>query len=158
MDYVFLFYIFVSFVIATGGAYILASSGRIVAALLYLIGVIAIEAFFGTRWFQGTQVKQTTGPWPPAINTCPDFLSLHKIGTTYYCVDTTGIAPNGGIEKWNSPAQADDRFLFKLYADKTGSDRTTALCQEAKVKRVTWEGVFDGTTCLGGVPPMPPKA
>ena len=95
MDVSFLFYVFLSFVIGSGGTYILYSSGRIVVAILYLVGVIAIESYFGSRWFSGTQVNVTFGAWPPSINVCPDMLSLNKNGTTPVCVDTVGVAPSG---------------------------------------------------------------
>ncbi len=156
MDYVFYFYIFLSFVIATGGAYVLASSGRIIAAFVYLLGIVAIEAFFGMRWFTGTTVKTPdAGPWPPVLNTCPDFLSLSYTGDTAVCVDTIGIAPNGGIQKWGGTADAP--FIFNLSLDKSGPERAKALCDEAKAKMVTWEGVFDGTNCLNVDPPKPAK-
>ncbi len=156
MDYVFYFYIFLSFVIATGGAYVLASSGRIVAAFVYLLGVVAIEAFFGMRWFTGSTVKKTeTGPWPPVLNTCPDFLSLHYNGDVAVCVDTLGVAPNGGIKKW--AGNADSGFIYNLHLDKSGPVRAKALCDEAKAKMVTWEGVYDGSNCLNVDPPKPVK-
>lgn len=158
MDYTFLFYIFVSFVIATGGAYILASNGRIVTALIFLLGAIAIEAFFGMRWFKGTETVKTAGAWPPVINACPDFLSAHKVNGKMFCVDTLGVTPGGGIERWTNENQTDARFLFNLFTEKTGTDRAKALCDEARTKKVTWEGVFDGTTCLNNVPPLPPTA
>ncbi len=156
MDYVFYFYVFLSFVIATGGAYVLATSGRIISAILYLLGVVAIEAYFGMRWFQGTSVKTADkGPWPPVLNTCPDFLSLHYNGDTAVCIDTIGIAPNGGIAKWTG--NADSRFVFNLSLDKSGPARVKALCDEAKAKMVTWEGVYDGSNCLNAEPPKPAK-
>lgn len=156
MDYVFYFYIFLSFVIATGGAYVLGSSGRIIAAFVYLLGVVAIEAYFGMRWFQGMKVKASdAGPWPPVLNTCPDFLSLYYNGDTAVCVDTIGVAPNGGIQKW--AGNADARFMFNLHLDKSGPARAKALCDEAKAKMVTWEGVYDGGNCSNVEPPKPAK-
>lgn len=158
MDYTFLFYIFVSFVIASGGAYILASNGRIVSALIFFLGAIAIEAFFGMRWFQGTEAKKTAGAWPPVINACPDFLSAHKVNGKMFCVDTMGVSTGGGIERWTNENQTDARFLFDLHTEKSGAERIKAICDEARTKKVTWEGVFDGTTCLNNLPPLPPTA
>jgi hypothetical protein len=156
MDVVFLFYVFLSLVIATGGSYVLASSGRIVAALVYFLGIIGIEAFFGMRWFNGTTAKVAdAGPWPPVMNTCPDFLSLYYNGDKAVCVDTIGVAPNGGIAKWTG--NADDRFVFNLHLDKSGAERIKALCAESKAKMVTWEGVYDGSNCLNAQPPLPVK-
>lgn len=157
MEYNFLFYIFLSFVIATGGAYVFFMSGRVIAAILYLIGIIALEVVFGMRWFRASgATTATVGPWPPAINVCPDFLSLTKVAGEPVCVDTYGVS-TGGMSRWTNPNQTEDRFLFRLFTTDTGAARVKKLCDQAKVKSVTWEGVWDGVTCLGGQPPMPPK-
>lgn len=162
MDYTFLIYIFLSLVLTSGGAYTLLMSGRIVSSILFFIGIIAIEVYFGTRWFNGTNQKSiqpSIGNWPPSVNVCPDFLSLYKTENTYYCVDTIGVAPNkeGAIQVFTatSGATPDEKYRFDLNVGKTGTDRTKALCDEAKLKHVTWEGVWDGSTCMGGSPPIP---
>ena len=161
MDYVFLFYIFLSFVIASGGAFVLFSGGRTIAAILFLVGAVVIEAFFGVRWFQGDgNTTATKGPWPPSINVCPDFLSIYKStpdssgNSVAYCVDNTGVA-SGGMAKWTSSSVPDGNNVFNLSANLAGAARAKALCTEAAAKKVTWEGVWDGTVCLGGVPPAP---
>ena len=157
MDYVFLFYIFLSFVIGTAGAYILYSTGHGTAAMIYLVGVLIIEIYFGTQWFSGDGTANVPkGPWPPSINVCPDFLSLYSTGGKSYCVDTVGVAASGGITKWVSGATVSDKNAFPLSADLKGAARTKALCAQAKSMNVTWEGVWDGSTCLGGEPPIPP--
>lgn len=160
MSYVFLFYIFLSFVIASGGAFVLFSGGRTVSAIAYLVGAIAIEVFFGLRWFKadGTTTKEV-GSWPLSINVCPDFLSLYtnvdgsgnKIS---YCVDNIGVSPTG-IKRWTSTSTPGTDNVFNLSTNITGDPRVKALCAEAKAKGVNWEGVWDGTVCLGGVPPLP---
>jgi hypothetical protein len=161
MDYVFLFYIFLSFVIASGGAFVLFSSGRTISALMYLIGAISIEIFFGLRWFKaGGATTAAVGPWPPSINVCPDFLSLYKTSdgsgnSISYCVDNNGIASAGGLTRWSAGSAPSGNNVFNLSSNLGGSLRTTALCNEAKAKKVTWEGVWDGTVCLGGQPPLP---
>ena len=161
MDYVFLFYIFLSFVIASGGAFVLFSSGRTISAIMFLVGAIAIEIFFGLRWFKANgTTTASTGPWPPSINVCPDFLSLYKStpdgsgNSVPYCVDTNGVS-SGGITRWTSSSSPTGNNVFNLSANLTGAVRTRALCTEAAAKKVTWEGVWDGTVCLGGVPPTP---
>lgn len=162
MQYTFLLYIFLSLVLISGGAYTLLMSGRIVSSLLFFIGVLALVIYFGTRWFNGTNQKSiqpSIGNWPPAINVCPDFLSLYKTSNQYYCVDTVGVAPNkeGAIAVFttDSGIEPAEKYRFKLHLDKEGTDRTKALCDEAKSKYVTWEGVWDGSTCMGGSPPIP---
>lgn len=162
MDYTFLLYIFLSLVVTSGGAYALLMSGRIVSSIIFFIGIIAILIYFGTRWFTGTSQKSiqpSIGKWPPAINVCPDFLSLYKTSNKYYCVDTVGVAPNkeGAIAIFTSESgtEPDEKYRFNLHLDKEGTDRTKALCDEAKSKHVTWEGIWDGSTCMGGSPPIP---
>jgi hypothetical protein len=161
MSYVFLFYIFLSFVVASGGAYVLSSGGRTLAAIVYLVGSIAVETFFGLRWFKadGT-VTTAAGPWPPSLNVCPDFLSLYSTvdgsgNKMSYCVDSLGVAPAGGITRWTSSSKPSGNNVFNLSTKLTGAARTKALCVEAKAKLVNWEGVWDGAVCLGGIPPLP---
>lgn len=155
MDYTFLFYIFLSFVIASGGAYVFFMSGRMVSTIIYLIGMITLLSIFGMRWFKPSgATTAVVGPWPPALNVCPDFLSLTTINGEKVCVDTYGVS-TGGMSKWSEPTQTDDRFLFRLFTSDTGAARTKKLCEQAKLKSVTWEGVWDGVTCLGGQPPVP---
>ncbi len=160
MDFSFLVYIFLAFVIATGGAYALSSSGRTIAAIIFFVGIIAIEAYFGTRWFQGDterKEKPNITAWPPSVNVCPDMLSILKVGDVSYCVDTIGIAPAGGIAKYAEGASVEERpdYFFNLNTDKSGEERIKAICEECRNKKVTWEGIWDGATCLGKEPPKP---
>ena len=162
MEYTFIIYIFLSLVLTSGGSYTLLMSGRFVSSILFFIGIIAIEIYFGIRWFNGTNqrsIQPSIGNWPPSVNVCPDFLSLYKTSNQYYCVDTIGVAPNkeGAIRVFTSEVgiEPEDTYRFNLHLDKGGTDRTKALCDEAKKKYVTWEGVWDGSTCMGGSPPIP---
>jgi len=157
MEYIFIFYIFISFILSVGGAFVLFSNSRTLAAILYLVGIVVIEIYFGTKWFNpnGTKVTTTATTWPPALNICPDFLSLYKQPTSgkSYCVDTVGISSS--LTKWTTGSTITDTNVFNLSSDKAGTDRTTTLCADAKRLGLTWEGVWDGTTCLGGQPPLP---
>lgn len=166
MDYTFLFYIFLSFVVSAGGSYILFSSGRTIAALLYFVGILSIEIYFGTKWFtpSGDKVTGTPGAWPPSINVCPDYLSLYKDSTgTYYCVDTMGITASSPLAQpspWTSTStvNASKTNVFKLYTDQTGTQRLNSIIAQMKtIPGLTWEGVYDGSTPLGGTPPLPVK-
>ncbi len=160
MDFTFLVYIFFAFVISSGGAYALSSSGRIVAAIIFFVGIIAIEVYFGLRWFEGDKERTNKAEiktWPPSINVCPDMLSYLKVGDVHYCVDTIGIAPAGGLAKYAEGASVSERpdYFFNLHTDKSGEARVKAVCEECQAKKVTWEGVWDGATCLGKEPPKP---
>jgi len=158
MEYVFLFYIFLSFVLLSGGAFVLFSSGRALAAILYFIGVLIIEIYFGVQWFRSDGTTTATfGPWPPSVNVCPDFLSLYTDPTTNksYCVDTVGVSSI--LKTWTKGTSPLPANSFSLFTDQSGATRTNSLCAEAQRTGVTWEGVWDGTTCIGGSSPFPKK-
>ena len=157
MEYVFLFYIFLSFVILSGGAFVLFSTGRALAAILYFIGVLIIEIYYGTQWFRSDGTTTTTfGPWPPSVNVCPDFLSLYTDPTSgkSYCVDTVGVSSI--LKTWTKGTAPLPANSFSLFADQSGATRTKSLCTEAQRTGVTWEGVWDGAVCMNVSPPIPP--
>lgn len=157
MTYIFLFYVFLSIVCITGGAYYFYSSNHQLTAYIYFVGSIAAVIFFGLRWFSpsGDITKAASGAWPPSINYCPDFMSLAVIEDEQVCIDTIGVAQNGGLAV-SDGTQVNDRYVFHLFTDKIGKERVNLLCEESKSKQVTWEGVWDGTVCMGKEPPKPP--
>lgn len=160
MDLKFLFYVFLCIVVISGGSYNLFGTGQEIAAGIFFFGAVTASVFFGIRWFTSSGDTRRgmpgSGAWPPLINYCPDFLTLHVIDNKQVCIDTIGVARAGGIEKWTSPTQIEDKYKFNLYLDRSDKLRLTALCEEAAAKKVTWEGVYDGSVCLGNVPPVPP--
>lgn len=163
MDFLFILYILFSVVIGVGGTYYMIQGERTLGAFLYFVGSVLILTFYGLRWFTGDSLKITrydSKSWPPFVNTCPDFLSVYErtaAGTNKkekICVDLVGVA-EGGIQKLTDPANvSNDNFVFKLHMEKKGADRIKALCQECRLKKVTWEGVYDGVACTatGAVP------
>lgn len=164
MDYFFVAYILLSFVIGVGGTYQLIKMARPIGATLYLIGAIAVLIFFGLRWFADNRFKlgiAQTDKWPPVINLCPDFLTLYERNVNgaieKVCVDLIGVAPAGGIQKLTAPEQTTgqnaEKYIFNLYNTMSGSKRTDKLCLECKNKKVTWEGIYDGVTCVTGLAP-----
>jgi hypothetical protein len=158
MNYLFWFYVFLSFVITTGGTFYFFNQGKQILAGMYFIGLLAILIYFGVQWFTlSGSTTATVGPWPPVINYCPDLMTLYTVGTEKVCLDTIGIAQTGGISKWSDPTQTDERYLFHLFLNTNSTDRVTKLCAQAKDKKVTWEGVWDGLVCMGNEPPLPPS-
>jgi hypothetical protein len=163
MDFVFILYILFSIAVGVGGTYTLLQGERTLAAFLYFVGAVLILTFYGLRWFTSDALKVSrfdSKSWPPIVNTCPDFLSVYERpipGTTKkekVCVDLVGVG-EGGIQKLIDPANVtNENYIFKLHMDKKGADRIKALCQECKLKKVTWEGVYDGVACTatGAVP------
>lgn len=159
MDFLFLAYVLVSFVLISGSFYVNYVVGKTTLAAILSIGFFVASIVFGLRWFPGGKLVTTTatGPWPPSINVCPDYLTLTKVDNKHYCVDPIGVSrrENGGMNKWTGGEQTDPAFLFNLHADKRGNERLNALYEECKTKGVTWEGVYNGSVGLGKEPPLP---
>jgi len=163
MDFTFILYILFSVAIGVGGTSYLVQSERTLAAFLFFIGSLLVLTFYGLRWFTGKGLSTSpyeSKSWPPFVNACPDFLSMYERTTPgsnkkeKVCVDLIGVA-EGGIQKMTDPTNAtNDNYVFRLHMDKKGADRMKALCQECKLKKVTWEGVYDGVACTatGAVP------
>jgi hypothetical protein len=155
MDLNFLFYCFLSVIIITGGAFYFFSSGLQTTAAIYFLGTTVASIFFGFRWFT-TSGNSSSGPgaWPPAINYCPDFLTLTTIGGNKVCIDMAGVSQKSTLQK-SDGTNTGDNYIFRLFTT-AGTDRITQLCDEAKLKGVTWEGVWNGNSCSGTAPPLPP--
>jgi hypothetical protein len=157
MDFKFVFYCFVSILVITSGGYFFFSTQQETVAAIFFLGTTVAALFFGFRWFNSSgDTNTTSGPWPPSVNFCPDFLTLANINNEQLCIDTIGVAQAGGIAT-SDGTNVGEQYLFHLYNSSSGADRISLLCQEAKNKKVTWEGVWDGSTCLANIePPKPP--
>ena len=158
MDYQFLFYCFLSVVLIAGGAFYFYSSRQEVTSIVYFLGAISASIFFGLRWFSSSgNLKQgaASGVWPPVINYCPDFLSLATVNGTQVCIDTVGVGLAGGISR-SDGTQVSPNFTFNLSLGTSGQERAILLCNEAKINKVTWEGLWNGSTCTEKEPPKPP--
>lgn len=156
-NYGFWIYVFVACIGIAASAFYFQSIGQEIMAGICFVGFLIAAVYFGIRWFPpaGTDTAAVT-TWPPVINYCPDFLSLHTVNGKQVCIDTVGVAQTGGISRWTDPTQTDEKYLFDLSLNTAGKERIMSLCQQAKVKKVTWEGVWDGTICIGKEPPLPP--
>lgn len=162
MDYSLILYILLSVATIWGGAVVFIQSERSLGGFLFVVGAILVFVYYGLRWFSGVSLKATQvnyKSWPPVVNLCPDFLTMHKrtIGgkSENVCVDLVGVS-KGGIQRLVDPNNAsNDNFVFRLYENLTGPARLRRLCQECRDKRVTWEGVFDGANCVADKVPNP---
>lgn len=162
MDYSFLLYILLSVATIWGGAVFFIQSDRSLGGFLFVIGAILVFVYYGLRWFSGVSLKATQvsyKSWPPVINLCPDFLTMHKrtVGgrDENVCVDLVGVS-KGGIQRLTDPTNvSNDNFVFRLHENLQGPSRIQRLCQECKNKRVTWEGVYDGANCVADNVPNP---
>ena len=178
-------YIFLCIVIGLSTVMALMRSDRSIAGVLCLVLFILIFVFYGLRWFRGTQsVFEYNGTWPPIINMCPDYLVYYKntpsnsLNFTDSCVDLLGLGAND-LVAWtteetpaNPPANANKYFQFVFKPGMTAKEIQN-LCTQAQVRGLTWEGIFNGescllpitssstngtttgTTCPGGAPPCP---
>lgn len=162
MDYPFILYIFLSVVIVWGGTVGLIRADRSISAFLFVIGSILVLVYYGLRWFSKTALKGVPGAsssWPPVINMCPDFLTLHKRmvdgKTEQVCVDLVGVSRGGMMKFIDETNVNNDAYIFKLYQNLSGPQRISRLCQECREKKVTWEGVFDGVGCTAASVPNP---
>jgi len=159
MDVKFLFYCFLSVVLITGGGFYFYSARQEITAMIYFLGAIVASLFFGFRWFSSSGDVNTSakGPWPPAINYCPDFLTLATVQDEQVCIDTVGVAQSGGLAV-SDGTQIGEQYLFHLFLNQTGNVRLKSLCDQCNTKGVTWEGVWDGSVCMGVEPPQPPQS
>jgi hypothetical protein len=135
-------------------------NNRIFTAVLFLAGAIAVFTFFGIRWFgpAGTFTEKTVGTWPPLINTCPDYLTYYKriLSTGQVqdtCVDRLGVSKNSSLEIFpKNPAEvntANDKYFFPLEtASQDVNKRRAELCNRCKDYGLTWEGIFNGESCV----------
>ena len=158
MDLVFLFYIFLSIVLISGGGYYFFSSRLEITAAIYFLGATIAALFFGFRWFNASgTIADGPGTWPPAVNFCPDFLTLTKIDDEQVCIDMNGVAQGGANTlQMSDGTNTGEPYIFHLYV-KSGTERISLICDQAKLKGVTWEGVWNGTSCSGNAPPLPPS-
>jgi hypothetical protein len=147
-------FIIAAILVSGGGTAYFGMSGQYIGAGIFLVVSILCFVVFGLRWFgpQGQLINQTQN-WPPALNTCPDFLTYFNrpasAGTTQpTCVDTIGVSRNGAIQKFpadgatNPPAG--DNYYFRLISGESRGDLCTRLTQAG----LTWEGIYDGENCL----------
>jgi hypothetical protein len=155
MELKLLFYCFLSVVIITGGGYFLFSSRQETTAAIYFLGSTVAAIFFGFRWFTMPGSNPSSGPWPPSINFCPDFLTLTKINGKPACIDMIGVSSNGALNV-NDGTNTGASYYFDLKTDST-TTRLRELCDQVTAQGLSWEGVSDGITCSTTVPPLPPN-
>lgn len=157
----FVFFILCTIVLVIGSFYIKFSSNQGIAGLVLGFGFLGISVYFGLKWFtpSGDYNSSTQGgKWPPSINVCPDYLSLITLNGTKICVDPVGVGiQNGanGLKKWTGSGNTGTDYVFDLYLNQNDSERAQALCDQCALKGLTWEGVYDGSACMGNNPPKP---
>jgi hypothetical protein len=144
-------YIVAAIGVIAGGSYSFYSKSQSITAILFFVGSLASFVLFGLRWFSGKEslFSKTPVPWPPVINTCPDYLVFRRRmqggKPQNSCSDLIGVSRNGNLKILNSPT---GRFHFPL--ETASSDpvkRQQELCTRTMADGLTWEGITNGETC-----------
>ena len=130
-------------------------------AILFGIGSTLLFIFFGFRWFSSNSSSSESKTWPPTINTCPDYLTfVPKVTGSISssgggCVDTLGVSSNAGLETNTNTSFSFSGSTFTARGNVfpyTSADVTstnlTAICTACSAAGITWEGVYDGDSCV----------
>jgi hypothetical protein len=144
-------FIVVSILISAGGTAYFASKGQYIGMALYLIGSIIVLVVYGLLWFGPSgQYNQTPQPWPPVLNTCPDYLTYYKRNNngsvSDTCVDRIGVSKNASISVYPPGGNVDNNDIY-FFPLKRGESRAE-LCGRVINAGLTWEGVTDGESCF----------
>lgn len=158
IDFSLILYVLAALLIGGGGSFYILKTERMVTAIGFFLATIAIFTYFGLRWFDGFKLRSSISgaidpntPWPPVINYCPDFLSLKREGTTFYCVDTMGVTTMP-LFTIGSSASASNGLLL------TPNKNAQGYATDALSSSFTWEGIYDGRSASTRIPPYPPTA
>ena len=151
-------YIIIACFVTIRYTFSLYQSGEAVTAFFFFIGATTLFVLYGLRWFGKDQSMLSNSPvsWPPAMNTCPDYLTYYQLvenGAKYdMCIDMVGVSRNGGITKFPnsvSPPAHDNSCYFPLKTESDDPEKKRAeLCQRAMAAGLTWEGITNGESCL----------
>ena len=156
INYYLVFYILVALFIIGMGTYKLVD--RSITAILFFIGATAVFVVYGLRWFSNKDslFSATPVPWPPAVNTCPDYLTFYqrtvngaKVDT---CIDMVGVSKNGTVKVFprDGVEPMQDEYYFALKTNSSDPiQKSQEFCQKAIAAGLTWEGVTNGESCTG---------
>ena len=154
-------YIISAIAVIAGGTITAFNSGKTLTAVLFFMGALAIFVTFGLKWFSpGSLFAKTPVPWPPTINTCPDYLVYYgrpkADGTKENtCIDLIGISKNGGLKVFpkeilqgNGTPPPDNEYYFSLSTNSSDvNTKNKQLCTRAIEAGLTWEGITNGESC-----------
>lgn len=151
-------YVLFSIAVMGGGLYFLYSPETLARTVIFAIGGILVLVFFGMRWFG----EDDSGPifWPPTVNTCPDYLTYApELSGGASCVDMMGVSVSAGglrkVEKseLSSLQKGNQAKVFEYTAADVANSKTAedmqVICDRCRLAGITWEGVYDGDTCVG---------
>lgn len=151
-------YVIISIGAVAGGTSQLFPMGTS-TAVIYAVGALLVFVFYGYRWF-GNQ-SGSLSKWPPTINSCPDYLTYvaSLSDGNPGCVDLLGVSTKDGqflkitASEISSLASSTSTKVFPYTSTdilNANNDATVqAICNKCNALGITWEGVFDGDTCVG---------
>jgi len=156
-------FIIAAVLVITWGTYHFYAMNQGSTALLFFIGSLTLFIIYGIRWFGPTPLfTPTSGPWPPVMNTCPDYLTYYQrtVGGVQKdtCIDLIGVSKDNSLlstfPKTGSPPDSDSYYLDISGTSSDPNTKSTQLCNIAMNQKVTWEGMTNGESCIGpsGVP------
>lgn len=151
IDYQFILFVLFAIIVCSTAPVYFYNRSKYFAGFISLVLFILIFVFFGMRWFSDSEMAGPgagyKGVWPPQIAVCPDYFTYFKVGNQEACYNGSG-SPIGDVgTSTTAPATIDfatNKNIFKAY--KSGGDKD-ALCQQAREKKVGWEGITDGDSC-----------
>lgn len=159
-------YIVAAIFIIAGGTFSVMKGGQTLAAILFLIGTLAVFTVFGLKWFSaGSVFSETPVSWPTTINSCPDYLVYYgrsmSDGTKQdSCIDLIGISKNGSLKvfpKGGTPPTTDDYYFSLATKSSEPAAKNAELCQRAISMGLTWEGITNGESCITPSGPVAPS-
>ena len=166
-------YIMVAIVIEIAAIIYAVKAPMVLMLAVFIPLSLYIFLVYGWNWFgPGGPYTNTPVPWPPTLNSCPDFLVSYTIPANNGvpaipgCVDTIGVSTlpaafpqrSSGVPNWPtagaptvavSASTAPNYHSSGWFATRTG-ETTAALCARLQTTGLTWEGIWDGTTCYSG--------
>lgn len=148
-------FIIIAILVIAGGTYQFYGMGQTYGAILFFAGSLYIFIMYGIRWFGATPLfSPASGPWPPVINTCPDYLTYYQRNVNGVkkdtCIDMIGVSKNGGITKYVEGGHANPASAF-FDLTTTSTDpvkKNQELCKKAMDAGLTWEGITNGDGCI----------
>jgi hypothetical protein len=174
MDYWFIAYIVICICMGGGVVSYMYNRNQTLGAMILLVLVIAIFAFFGLRWFQDGTLKGSTASnvqWPPIVNLCPDYMAavqgVAASGTTTpvntYCTDPSGLYATGALPETFYPLNSNTTSKGIMIKNGTIGAATfpkkaaKTITDISSDRSVRWEGVYNGQTFSTALMPTPPK-
>ena len=157
MNYYLIGFIALAFMIIVGGTYQVFNTNQTPAAIPFFIGSLTLFIIYGIRWFGSNPLfTPASGPWPPVINSCPDYLTYFqrtvgglKKGS---CIDTIGVSKDNSLlstfPKDGTIPENDSYYLDVSGLSSDPATKSTQMCNAAMNQKVTGEGVTTGESCV----------